>query len=158
MSQEAPLCREQVMMTAPYVHVFDRMWLQETFWPYWDKVKRAINKQLKNKPLENTVKRGICDEITKRFVSELIIASRQLHGDEDVGVAALESSVMILQDRSLNYVPGLGGHRTCVLGLTDNGETFEVEFVEPQLTYAMFQTTKIRDAIVDSVEFVERWV
>lgn len=157
-SQEAPTCREQIMMTAPYVHVFDRNWMQETFWPYWDAVRKELNRKLLNAPEQNNVKRGICDEITKRFISELIVASRQLHGDEDIGIAAVESSVMIPEGYSLNYVPGLGGHRTIVCALTDDGQTFSVEFLEPQLTYALYQTTKVRDAIVDGVEYVERWV
>lgn len=157
-SMAAPDCKSQSLPTAAYVHVFNRSWFREQFWPYWDNVKKALDAQLLNKPETNNAKRGTCDEITKMFVAHLILATRQLHGDEDVGVAALESTIILPSDFSLNFVPGPGGHRTIVVALTDDGETYEVEFAEPQLTYAQYKTTPVEDAIASGVSYIERWV
>jgi len=157
-SMAAPDCIQQKMPTAAYVHVFNRAWFREQFWPYWDNVKKALNAQLLNKPETNNAKRGTCDEITKMFVAHLILATRQLHGDEDVGVAALESSILIPDGFSLNMVHGFGGHRTIVVGLTDDGENYEVEFAEPQLTYAQYKTTPVENAVAAGVVYAERWV
>jgi hypothetical protein len=153
----APGIKQQDVPTAAYVHVFNRQWFRETFWPYWDAEKAALDAQLQNKPETNNLKRGTCDEITKRFISCLIICARQLHGDEDVGVAALETSID-LGNAQLNYVPGPGRHRTVTIALTDDESEYIIEAAEPQLTYANYQTTPVENAVALGVRYLECWV
>ena len=51
-----------------------------------------------------------------------------------------------------------GAHRTAILAVTKDGQTWNPVFVEPQLSYAQFQTTTLDDAIARGVLLVERWL
>ena len=152
----APDCKAQILAPAPYVHVFDAKWLQEDFWPVWCGVKRELNEAVPVRPMENNSRRGICDEITKRFIAELTLSTRIKYGDEDVAPGALEASILI-QEEPLNFV-SCGAHRTAILAITKDGQTWNPAFVEPQLFYAQFQTTTLDDALARGVLLVERWL
>ena len=152
----APSCSIQFLAPAPYVHVFDAQWLQEDFWPIWCEIKRELNEAVPSRPMKNNARRGICDEITKRFIAELTLSTRIKYGDEDVAPGALEASIMIY-DEPVNLVSD-GAHRTSILAVTNDGQTWNPVFVEPQLSYAQFQTTTLDDAIARGVLLVERWL
>jgi len=152
----APDCKAQILAPAPYVHVFDAKWLQEDFWPIWCEIKRELNEAVSSRPLENNARRGICDEITKRFIAELTLSTRIKYADEDVAPGAQEVSVIIYNE-PLNFVSD-GAHRTAILAVTKDGQTWNPVFVEPQISYAQYQTTTLDDALARGVLLVERWL
>ena len=152
----APSCSIQFLAPAPYVHVFDAQWLQEDFWPVWCETKRELNQTVPARPLENNARRGICDEITKRFIAELTLSTRIKYADEDVAPGAQEVSVIIYNE-PLNFVSD-GAHRTAILAVTKDGQTWNPVFVEPQISYAQYQTTTLDDALARGVLLVERWL
>lgn len=155
--QVYPDAEPQRLAPSPEVCVFDYDWFHETFWPYWCEVRRTINQNLEEQPLQNNINRGICDEITKRMICELSICARRANVDKDVGPGAVEASVKI-NGIPLNYVPD-GLHRTAIVALTkDKGATFDCVFVEPQLKYEMFQVTALIDAANNRVVLVEFWL
>jgi hypothetical protein len=149
----APDSGKQVMPTAPYVHVFDMNWLRDEFWPVWDEIRHAYKYAQGNQKsvLENSVKRGNCDEITKRFVSYLIESVRELYDQEDVGTGAFETSVELFGPDftgvTLNKVSGPGGHRTVIVAGKISETAWQPIFVEPQLTYSQYEETTVCDAI-----------
>ena len=154
-----PECHTQEIMPAAKVHVFDEEDLQEQFWPVWDKIKRAVNEAYKNRPLENSAIRGICDEINKDFIVQLTKSTRQKYGNEDVAPGVLETSVIIPADYALNHVPGYGAHRTAIFAIkTKDSVGWQPKFGESQLTYAQFQLTNLDDAVVAGVDARECWL
>lgn len=153
----SPDTKQQDIAAAPYVHVFDEAWLQETFWPYWCEVKREIDNKLPVRPMTNNQRRGICDEITKRFMAELTLSCRIANGDEDVAPGALEATVRIPPGQSLNMVSD-GWHRAALLAVTQNQKDFRLVFVEPQLVYAQYETEPLDVAIARGVELRECWL
>lgn len=152
----APDCRLQDLATAPVVHVYDEAWLRDEFWPYWGDVKRTLN-TLPEQPLTNNSLRRNCEEINKRFVAELILSTRRLYGDEDVGAAALESSVLIPNGVSLCGVRD-GAHRNAILAVTKNGQPHRYVFVESQLNYSNYETCNVADALARGVSLRECWL
>lgn len=162
--QTYPQVKQQIVPTSVRVHIYDARWLQEEFWPVWDGIVRAINEQIPGRLLENNKVIGICDEITARFKAELVLSTRRAHPKEDVGSSLREASVMISTDASLNRVDGFCFHRTTILGVTGNPIRLETQsdwqivFAEPQLTYALFQTTPIDDAPAAGVALLEHWL
>ena len=112
---------KQIMPTAPYVHVFDMAWLCNEFWPVWDEIRHAYKfvQGDQKSALENSIKRGNCDEITKRFTSYLIESVRELYDQQDTGTGVFETSVDLngqdFTGVTLNKVSGPGGHRTCIV-------------------------------------------
>lgn len=153
-----PETQTQILPISAYVHVFDETQIQEEIWPVWCEIKAEVNRKVRNRPLENNATRGICDEITGRFKSELTMSSRQTHGDEDVGPGMVEASLLIPDKYSLNHVPGFGGHRTAIVAVTRDGLSWRPVFVEPQLRYANYKTTALPDALAAGVMLVECWV
>lgn len=153
-----PDMKFQDVATAPYVHVFDAGFFQEEFWPVWSAIVKEINRAVPNRPLENNARRGLCDEVTKRFAAELCLSTRQRYGDEDVGPGVREVSVLIPDQYALNMVPGLGWHRTAIVAITTDGVAWRPLFVEPQLNYAQYQTTTLDDAAVAGVIGHECWI
>ena len=153
-----PDAQTQTIATAPYVHVFNADFLKEEFWPVWQSIVREVNSKVINRPLENNARRGICDEITARFKAECALSTRQLYGDDDVGPGILEASVLIPADYELNRVPGYGAHRTAIMAVTDDGQTWQPLFIEPQLSYAFFKTTPLPVAADSRLHLVECWV
>lgn len=144
------------MKAALEVHVFNIFWLRNVFWPVWDSIKWEYKSQ-QNQPLENNAVRGTCDEIAKRCVSYLIEASRKLHGDSAVGAGVFEANVLLLE-KGLNGVMGPGGHRTVIVAVTENDETWYPLFVEQQLTRANYVDKTVKDACVDCVLLMDLFV
>ena len=98
----------------------------------------------------------MCSSDLKRFIAELTFSTRIKYGDEDVAPGALEASILI-QEEPLNFVAD-GAHRTSILAVTKDGQTWNPDFVEPQLSYAQYQTTTLDDALARGVVLVERWL
>ena len=143
-AQVFPDARGQDIAPAPHVHIFDETWFQETFWPYLGAVKREINAKVSVRPLQNNVRRGICDEINKRMLAELTLCTRTAHDDADVAPGAVEATVLIGTE-PLNLVP-TGWHRCAIVGLPKDHVSWRPVFVESQLDYANYQTTDLLDA------------
>lgn len=152
-----PDAQGQIYPIAPDVHIFDEDWFQNEFWPKWTETVRAINEQLKNEPLQNNAQRGLCDEINKRLVVELTQATRQTHGNANVGPGVFEATVVIPAGYALNLVPA-GVHRAAIIGLTKDGKTVKLKFGESQLKYAQYQVTPLSIAKSAGVELPEFWV
>lgn len=155
-AQIFPDAKAQDIAPAPYVHVYDERWLQEEFWPYFCEVKRVLNERIKARPMKNNARRGICDEINKRMICELTLATRIRYEDEDVGPGAVESTVRIT-DAPLNLVPD-GWHRCAIAAVTKDGVNWRPVFIESQLSYAQYQTTDLLDAAGFGVQLHEHFV
>ena len=150
-----PDAHGQAIAPAPYVHVFDETWLQETFWPHWCAVKRAIDEQLPARPMTNSGQRGICDEINKRLIAELILSCRIANADANIAPGALEASVLIVG--GLNRVAS-GAHRCAIAAVTKNGTEWRPVFIESQLSYADYETTDMLDAAGRGTVLCEHWM
>jgi hypothetical protein len=155
-AQIFPDAKAQDIAPAPYVHVFDSNWLQEDFWPVWCEVKRELNNAIPARPMANNARRGICDEITKRFVAELTLSTRIRYVDEDVAPGILDATVRITGE-PLNRVSD-GWHRCAIAALTTNGVDWFPAFVEPQLAYDQYKTTDLLDAAGLGVQLHEHFV
>jgi hypothetical protein len=151
-----PDAKAQDIAPAPYVHVFDAEWLQEGFWPVWGEVKRELNNAIPARPMANNARRGICDEITKRFISELTLSTRIRYIDEDVAPGVLDATVRITGE-PLNRVSD-GWHRCAIVATTKDGVKWTPVFVEPQLDYANYQTTDLLDAAGAGVQLHEHFI
>lgn len=152
----APDCKTQAIAPAPYVFVFSRRWLQEEFWPHWCAVKRELNRAIPVRPMTNNARRRICEEINKRFIAELTLATRIAMEDDDVAPAAVEVSVDI-QGGPLNLVSD-DLHRCALLELRDDNGKRKTEFVEPQLDYENYQSTPLAAALARGTRLIECWM
>lgn len=151
-----PDARQQLVAAAPYVFVFSEHWFQQDFWPHWCDVKRAMNAAMPVRPMLNNRRRGICDEISKRFVSELTLATRLRADDEDIAPAVVEATIM-LGHEPLNKVAD-GMHRAFIVLLTRDGSTFVPYFAEPQLDFASYEITTLDSAFARGHWLVECWL
>lgn len=146
-----------VLIPSAEVNILNLDWLRNEFFPVWIKYKFAYAAQ-QNKPLENNVKRGICDEIAGRCKTLLIEASRKEMGDDPTAGAVAEINLMIPAGYSLNHVPGYGGHRTLLLGVTTDNKDWFPLFFEQQLTYENYQDTSLDDAVSNNVVLYDFWL
>lgn len=145
------------MVPAGKVNIFSLDWVRDEFFPMWAKYKFAYATQ-QNKPLENNTRRGTCDEIAGRCKSLLIEASRKEMDDADAAGAAAEINILIPANYSLNHIQGPGGHRTLLLGVTEDNETWYPIFFEQQLTHENYKDTTLNDAVDHGVGLFDIWL
>lgn len=150
---------QPLMQIGPQLHVFDAKWFVEEFWlKEWDAIRKAYNDQLPGRPLTDTEIVGNCWYITNKFIGALQDSARLSHLDTSVGAAAFHADLILKPGYSLNGVmptKAWSGHRTAIVRLTEDGATFEDYYVEPQLTYAQFNRTKVSDATAAGIRLVQ---
>ena len=145
------------MIPAPNVNILNLEWLRNDFLSAWVSYKYEYAKQ-QNKPLENNPVRGICDEIAGRCKSLLMEASRKEMNDGNACGAVAEVNIIIPAGYALNQVPGFGGHRTLIVGVTEDNISWRPIMFEQQLTYASYKDTTLDAAVGAGVTFFDLWV
>ena len=101
------------------VFVFDDASLDEEFTPFWLEYLKVYRKQ-HNQPLQNNVRRGICDEITMRCVSLFKESARMKLNDVEATAAAFQTRGDIPGGLVLNNVEGPVTHEFILVATTKN--------------------------------------
>lgn len=159
---ESTGCRTQLIAPSLEVHVTNRKYLLEEFWPKWEGIKSIINFRVDGAPLQNDEVKGNCEEITKRFICELFVALRRTYNSRDISLSACEVSITIPPKTSVNGCMAPSDcsvcHRTVLMWLAEEDGTVNLYLVEPQNSYAQKRYTKVSDAVLAGVTFHECWL
>lgn len=138
--------RFPVYPRSPRVWIPSVQYFRDTWQPFWNEYRRA-------RALEYIPKSGMCDVFAAGAAFEFdwtAAKTGQKHGLGDFSGGLIQAKVGISPGTNLNGIPGEIGrnHQTCLVGLTEDGKSWEPYFWEPQNDRS-FQITRCAEVSPD---------